>query len=326
MSDIKFSTVIGIFGNASDRFCTSGYKTNKSIDEMFKDASTIKDIKGIELVATWNINENNINQIKKLKDNYGFEISTIVVDLFTQTRWGKGTLSLNDKKIRQESINEIKKYMDIAPELNCSLLDIWLGQDGYDYSFQSNYIDSWNLIMDGLKECADYRKDIRLGIEYKIKEPRTHCHINTIGTVLMVINKLNKDNIGVIIDVGHALFAYENVAESICLCKMFGDKLYHLHFNDNYRMWDDDMMVGSIHIQEYLELLYWLKRNEYNGWYSLDVFPYREDGIGAAKESIEWLKFLINAINKVSDAEINEALNEKDAVKSSRLIRKMLTS
>ena len=89
------------------------------------------------------------------------------------------------------------------------------------------------------------------------------------------------------------------MAETIALCKLFDGKLFHLHLNDNCRVWDDDMMVGSVHLQEYLELLYWVKKVGYTGWYSLDVFPYREDGIKSADESIEWLKTMIKAVGRI---------------------------
>ena len=35
--------------------------------------------------------------------------------------------------------------------------------------------------------------------------------------------------------------------------KQNGDKLFHVHMNDNYRLWDDDMMVRFVHFIEYLE-------------------------------------------------------------------------
>ena len=50
-----------------------------------------------------------------------------------------------------------------------------------------------------------------------------------------------------------------------------------MHFNDNYRLWDDDMIVGSVHTIEYLELLYWLDRIGYDGYLSMDQYPYREE-------------------------------------------------
>jgi len=322
--EIKFSTVIGNFGNQPDRFVTSGYKDNKSLEEMFADASKISELSGLELVGTWNLNEGNVDLVKNLKNKYNFEIPIVVVDTFSQKRWGKGSFTSIDSKIRKLAISEVKKYMDISVELDCHMIDIWPGQDGYDYSFQVDFIKDLNYLIDGIAECSDYRNDVKIGIEYKPKEPRTHCYLSSIAKTLYMIDKMGKDNIGVVLDVGHALYAYENMAESVALCNLFGSKLFHLHLNDNYRLWDDDMMVGSVHLQEYLELIYWLKRTDYSGWYSLDIFPYREDGIGSAQESINWVKEMIKAVDSVDNKEIEKIINEGDAVKSLALLRKMI--
>ena len=71
----------------------------------------------------------------------------------------------------------------------------------------------------------------------------------------------------------------------MALLKSFGDKLYHVHMNDNYRLWDDDMMLGSAHLSENLEFFSWLKRTEYDGWVSIDQFPYREYGLRGRKKA-----------------------------------------
>ncbi len=321
---IRFSSGIHVFGNTLDRFVGGGYKEDRTLEQMFEDASKVKDLEGIELVANWHINEKNIDQVRELAKKYGFTITMIVVDIFTQAKWSGGSFTAGDPEIRKDAIRDVKKYMDIAAELGCDIIDLWFAHDGYDYSFQSDFAKSWNYIIEGLKECADYRKDIRLGVEYKVKEPRTHCHIGTIGKVLALLSKVQRDNVGVVVDVGHSLFAYENVAETVALCKIFDDKLFHMHLNDNYRCWDDDMMVGSVHLQEYLELLYWLKKVDYRGWYSLDIFPYREDGIKAANESIEWLKAMINAVGRLDEKAVEEVISRKDAVSALALMRKMI--
>ena len=49
------------------------------------------------------------------------------------------------------------------------------------------------------------------------------------------------------------------MAEAIAIAGNAG-RLFHMHFNDNYAFWDDDMIVGSIHSVPYLEMLYWLDR------------------------------------------------------------------
>jgi xylose isomerase len=95
-----------------------------------------------------------------------------------------------------------------------------------------------------------------------------------------------------------------------------------MHFNDNYRFWDDDMIVGSVHFVEYVELLFWLRETGYKGWYSMDQYPYREDAQGALSESVEFLKAIDRKLDAASMEEIRALVRTGDAVKSSRWIRK----
>ncbi|MFN2153636.1 MAG: sugar phosphate isomerase/epimerase family protein, partial [Anaerolineae bacterium] len=161
-------------------------------------------------------------------------------------------------------------------------------------------------------------------IEYKPKEPRTHCFIGTVGKTLLLVEKVGKPNVGAMIDVGHALMAYENAAESAALLQYFGQKLFYMHFNDNWRLWDDDMTVGSVHTVEMLELLYWLDRMGYDGWYALDIFPYRENGIRAATESIRWIQGLHDLLDRIGRDRIGQVVANGDAMEASAMIREAL--
>jgi len=163
-----------------------------------------------------------------------------------------------------------------------------------------------------------------LVLEYKPKEPRTHCFIGTVGNTLLLIEKVNKPNVGGMIDVGHALMAYEDVAESAALLQHFGQKLFYMHFNDNWRLWDDDMTAGSVHTIELLELLYWLDRVHYTGWYALDIFPYREDGVRAATESIKWIQGLHLMLDRIGRDRIAGVIASGDAMSASEMLREAL--
>ncbi len=320
---VKFATTLGIFGNQGDRWCAA-YKTDKSVEDLFESASKVEGLDGVELFGTWHINEGNVDLIKDLAKKYDFEVSTLIVDLFVNPKYGNGTLASFDPKVRKDAIADIKKYMDIAPQLNCDILDIWLGQDGYDYPFQVDYIKAWQLLMEGFAECADHNKKVRLSMEYKIREPRNHCYLATVGKTLAMLEKLGRDNLGITMDVGHGFFAYESVAESIALCKLYGDRLFHMHFNDNYGFADDDLIVGAFHFQDYLEIMYWLKKTGYDGWFSLDQFPYRDEGISACQESINMLKAIKKAVDDFDEREIEKVIAEGHAAKSVALMRKMI--
>jgi len=54
---------------------------------------------------------------------------------------------------------------------------------------------------------------------------------------------VKKFAMGVLIDIRHSYMAFENPAEGVYLLASSG-KLYHTHFNDNYRDWNHDMIVG----------------------------------------------------------------------------------
>jgi hypothetical protein len=97
-----------------------------------------------------------------------------------------------------------------------------------------------------------------------------------------------------------------------------------MHFNDNYRTWDDDMIVGSLHTVEYFELLYWLREIGYEGWYSMDQYPYREDGVAAVSESVAFLRSVERLLDARRHEEIRSLLARGDATASTRWMRELL--
>ncbi len=326
MKSIKFASGLHVFGSTADRYVLSGYKPQVSISEMIRAAARVPGLQGVELVETWHINEENTDAVLAELRASGLQLTLLLPDLWASGRWGMGSFASRDKKTREQAIQTVKRAMDMAARTGCNLVDVWLGQDGYDYPLQADYLKSWNWIVEALRECADHDPSVTIGMEYKIKEPRTHCFIGTIGKQLLLMDKVNRKNLGVILDVGHALEAYENMAESAALCKYFGDRLVHLHLNDNWRSWDDDMMVGSVHTIELFELLFWLEKINFQGWYSLDIFPYRDDSIAIASESLNWIRDLRKVIEVLGTERIEEVIASGDAAKASKLIREGMLS
>ena len=321
--NIIFGSCLPPFGNCADRFVLSGYSpVKRTVPEMIKLAAKVEDLSGIELVGTWHVYDENIQEVRKIIQNAGLKVSMVVPDLWAQAKWGKGGFTSKDEKVRREAMKNVKTSMDWAVELGCDMIDLWFGQDGYDYLFQANYIEAWDQLTEATRECADYRPEVKICIEYKIKEPRTHIFVSTVGKALLLVKEVDRKNVGVLVDAGHALAAGENPAESIALLGR-ENKLFYVHFNDNYGAWDDDMMVGSVHILQYLEFLYWLKKigYSYNGWHTLDIFPYREDGAKAVEESIKWIKVLYGLLDRIGYESVEKAIKEGNPIQTSALLR-----
>ncbi len=318
----KFGACLPTFGNCADRYCLGGYGGGgATIEEMLDLAATVDGLDGLELVGNWHVNDDNIYDVAKMFRERDLEICMLTPDLWTQAKWGRGSLAAPDAETRAAAVREIKKVIDWAAELDCRYVDVWPGQDGYDYCFQGNFACAWDWMVDGLAECAEHNRKVRPLVEYKPKEPRTHCYVGHVGELLLMLKDL--DGIGGLLDWGHALEAGENIAESSALLSRFG-KLDYLHLNDNWRQWDDDMMVGSVHLVEYLEWFYWLRKLDYRGWLTLDIFPYREDGVRAAVESRNWIEALFNAVNRVGMDAFARAIEAADACEGSRLVREAM--
>lgn len=99
-----------------------------------------------------------------------------------------------------------------------------------------------------------------------------------------------------------------------------------MHFNDNYRTWDDDMIVGSLHVVEYFELLFWLRETGYEGWYSMDQYPYREDGAAAVRESVAFLQEVEKSLSLDRITQLRQIISAGDATASTRWMRELLFS
>jgi len=320
----RYSVILGNLGNTCDRFLPTGYKEALPKLEMVRQAAGISGIEGVELVGSWDIREDNVEEVEHWLKDSNLACVSIIPDLFSQKRWGNGSFSAKDPDIRAQALEETRTVSRIARKIGCPLINLWLGQDGFDYPLTADYRTQRTNLMEGIRLVASEFPDLKFALEYKPKEPRTHSFQARAADTLLMALETGLDNVGVCIDVGHALMAGENVSESAVLLQHHGDKLFHMHFNDNYRTWDDDMIVGSLHMVEYFELLFWLREISYTGWYSMDQYPYREDGAAAVAESIAFLQSVESLLTPQRNEEIRGLIAKGDATQSTQWMRKLL--
>lgn len=317
-----FGACLPTFGSCADRYCLSGYGGGgTTMQEMLDLSLKVEGLDGLELVGNWHVNDGNIRDVAKMFKDRNLKIPMLVPDLWTQAKWGRGSIAAPDAKTRQMGIDEIKKVMDWAAELGCPFVDVWPGQDGYDYCFQADYIEALKWMKEALAACQNHNPKVKVLVEYKPREPRTHCFVRSAASVLLLVQDLEK--VGVLLDVGHSLQGGENVAEAAALLASHG-KLDYLHLNDNYRSWDDDMMVGAVHLVEYLELVYWLKKVNYSGWLTLDIFPYREDGVQAATQCKGWMEGFFKAVDRAGTGAFDKVIEQADTCQATEVVRKAL--
>ena len=218
---------------------------------------------------------------------------------------------------------EVTKVMDWAAEVGCPHVDVWPGQDGYDYMLTADYNQEREWLKEATTKLATEYPSLKFALEYKPKEPRNFSYHARMADTILAAKETGCDNVGVTIDTGHSFVGGENVSEAVVLAKRAGDLLYHMLFNDNHGSWDDDMIVSSVHMVCYVELMFWLKKTGYKGWLSMDQYPYMENAIDAISESILWIKKYEQIVDQYYK-EIDSLIKLNNAIETSRFLRKLL--
>ena len=152
----KYSVILGNLGNTCDRFC-KGYKDNPSTEEMLAEAVKIPYVEGIELVGTWDIRPDNVKDMKQRMQDYGKTCVSIIPDVFTDKIYSKGTITNNDPAIRRKALDYLRKIGEIALEMDCKLVNMWMAQDGYDYLLSTDYDQKRDWLCEGTAALANPR-------------------------------------------------------------------------------------------------------------------------------------------------------------------------
>ena len=313
----KFAAGLWIFAQSEEKF--GGYLGAWTVQEQIKAAASVPGLKGLELIAPLHVSRENVKDVKLWMQDAGLTTVSVNPYLWTEPQWRRGALTSPDPKVRSQAIDVAKKSIDIGRVLGCSKMDLWPGEDGWDYLFQVNYGQLWDNTAECVRQIAEYDPGYRIGIEYKIGEPRMSQYISTAAKAALFGAELGMDNVGAYLDYGHALIARENPADSVALLSRT-HRLVGVHVNDNYGLEDDDMLVGSVHLWTTLEFLLALEDYGYKDWISLDIVPRRESAVLACKQSIAALKKIQAMIGKLDRAALAKAQAQMDAIETQRIV------
>ncbi len=257
----------------------------------------------------------------------GLTINGVAMRYYRDPRYKLGAFTHPDAAVRREAIELTKRGVDALRETGGNLLTIWPGQDGWDYPFQADYRQLWEWEVQGIREVADHAgPDVLVSVEYKPNDPRAFSVLGTIGSTLLALRDVGRENTGVTFDFAHALYAGEHPAFVAALIQR-ESRLLGLHLNDGYSRRDDGLMVGSVHPGQTLELLWLLRRAGYPGVIYFDTFPdlMGQDPVRECENNVAMtLALWERAARLESRADLEEALRHHDAVASQGIVREVL--
>ena len=324
MSKPKYSVILPNYLNPHDRFATYGGE-KKAATELIDMCGKQGAFQGVEIIfgeSITSINQKNKKGIKAALEKNGLQLAGVLADTY-YSEFAKGSLGSADAKTRGKAIDLVKQAMDIAAELNCSYVGQWPGQDGWDYYFEMDYQKMYENWVSGMRELADYNPKINLGLEPKPYEPRAYSFIDNNTKVLLMARDIDRKNVGLTLDIGHSMYGHESLAEAVALAQK-EHRLFHLHINDNYGDVDGDMPFGSVHLLSLVEFFYWLKKTDYQGWHSVDIFPYRTNPAETVLESQKWMQAIYNLVDRAGMDNLANLTKKSDGVAMLKFFRELL--
>jgi xylose isomerase len=322
MQDYEFGAGLWMFQQFVDRYATDAYGPPVNTLEAIKRAASVGDIKVLDINYPFAGDGVTVEQVRERLQQTGLRAQAITPHLYMR-EFRLGSFTNPDPALRSKAIDLGKQAIEIARQLGAKYVKFWPGQDGFDYPFQVDYRRLWDYSVEGVRAVAQSDPAMQFAIEYKLKEPRVSMFFSSAARTLLAIEDMGVDNVGIVMDLGHSFFAKETPAEAVQLVARRG-KLVSVEVNDNWREWDDDMAVGSVHLIETLEFLYALRLIKWQGPLLLDQFPFREDPIQAARGSIHTIRALDSLLDRMDLQALAAAQNRHDALGAQRIVMDLL--
>lgn len=267
-----------------------------------------------------------IKVLKKRLEELNLTVNGLAMRYYSEPGFKLGAFTNPNPALRRAAIDQTKRGIDQMLELGGSLMTLWMGQDGFDYSFQVDYAQLWEWTLESMGEVADHVPSTEISIEYKPNEPRSFSLMPDIGTTLLAINEIGRKNVGVTLDFAHVLYADEMPAYAASLAAR-NNKLFGVHLNDGYGKRDDGLMVGTVHTIQTIELLYVLEKIGYDRAIYFDTFPDITglDPVAECSANIATVESMRTVVAKLrGDNSLSVAIAKQDAVSSNSIIRKAI--
>jgi sugar phosphate isomerase/epimerase len=259
-------------------------------------------------------------------DDLGVALNGYAMRYYSDAKFKLGAFTHPDRQVRRKAIDLTKQGLDSLALAGGNLMTLWMGQDGFDYSFQSDYGAMWDDTLSAIDEVASHNPAIDISIEYKPNEPRSFSLMPDVATTLLAIGAINQKNLGVTLDFAHVLYAEEMPAYAAMLVARHS-RLLGVHLNDGYSKRDDGLMVGSVHPIQTIELIYVLEQIGYDGVLYFDTFP---DTIGLDpgsefKNNINAVKAMRRVVDRLTQNKfLGVAIQKQDAVASQAIVQAAL--
>lgn len=232
--------------------------------------------------AVPNINDLNEDEIKSAArrvknqlDNSGLAAEFVAPRLWMDPRTADGGYTSNSAEDRAFALWRSLRSIDIARELGCDKIVLWLAREGTLCAESKDAVESIKRLIEAIDQMLAYDRTIKILIEPKPNEPIDRSFCGTLGHVMGVsAATADPSRVGGLLESAHAILAGLDPANEISFGLAMG-KLWGVHLNDQNGMkYDQDKAFGVENLRQAFNQVRVLVENGYgkNGEYvGLDV-------------------------------------------------------
>lgn len=295
-------------------------RTGQTVEEALCEIGRIEGVDFVDMNYPEHFKGYTVERIGEILRENGLRLNAM--NMRFRNEYLAGAFDNLDETIRQKAVQLCKDAAQVCKQLDGRQCIIWLGFDGFDYSFQKDYVKAWNWLVACFREVCQ-SVDCKISVEYKPYEERVFAMIDSWGAAWKLMEDVNCDNFGVTLDFCHMLMKKENPAFAAALLLEKG-KLFGIHVNDGEGSTDDGMIVGTVHPWKTMELFYYLMKYDYQDVIYFDTFPKREPAGEECRLNRQVCGAMEEKIRKTGLQKIEEIIGRSEGSPASALMLEWL--
>lgn len=204
------------------------------------------------------------SQVRHQLEDHGLVAEFVAPRLWESPKTIDGGFTSNSPAERKYALERSKIAADIARELGCNLMVLWLAREGTYMRESKDVGKSAHYLLDAINMLLAYDKDLRIAIEPKPNEPMDLAYIPTMGHALALGLLSNEPKrVGVLMESAHSILAGLDPADEIGFAMAFG-KLWSVHLNDqNGLKFDQDRSFAAVDIRRAFNQVRMLDENRF---------------------------------------------------------------
>jgi xylose isomerase len=244
-------------------------------------------------------------KVKTVLDKYGLAAEFVAPRLWMDPHTIDGGFMSTSEADRKFAISRAYRSIDIANELGCNKIVLWLAREGTLCAESKSPVWATRKLIDAIDTMLDYDANIKILIEPKPNEPIDRSICGTMGHV-MAISAASKDpsRVGGLLESAHAILAGLDPAHEIGFGLAMG-KLWGVHLNDqNGIKYDQDKSFGVENLRQAFNQVKVLIENDYgkNGEYvGLDVKAMRTTTVKDSYKHLENSLKIVKALEEKAE-------------------------